>query len=210
MPEEVELSGDDGSEEYEVIPMGPIRKLEKRIEELEKNKGGDRGDFTRDILDIMKANQKMVNDMVKSTDQLHNSVEELTNKMDTVADSINEFMGLLEEASEASLEEDVSGNLSETLVSPIENVMNDMKDTNEKMLEGMQSTNEKMLEGLGAINESIENLEKRMKRLQASERVSQSKSKSQSRGGQSSSRRSNRSGNRRGSRSGQSGQSNQG
>lgn len=203
MPEEVELSGGDGSEEYEVIPMGPIRKLEKRIQELEKQKGGGQGDFTRDILDIMKANQKMVNDMVKSTDQLHNSVEELTNKMDHVADSIQNFMELLEEASEASLEEDVSGNLSENLVSPIEDTMKGLKDTNEKMLEG-----------LGAINDSIGKLEKRMKRVQASQRTSKSSSGgSSSRGGRSSSRqsgsrRSNRSGNqsgnnRKGSRSSQ-------
>ncbi len=194
MSEEVELSGDNGSEEYEVIPMGPIRKLEKRIDELEKQKGGGRGDFTRDILDIMKANQKMVNDMVNSTDQLHNSVEELTNKMDNVADSIQDFMELLEDASEASLEEDVSGNLSKNLVDPIAETMNSLEDTNKKMLEG-----------LGTINDSIEKLEKRMKRLQASERASKSSQSrsSKSRSNRSSSRRSNRSGNRRGSRQNQ-------
>jgi methyl-accepting chemotaxis protein len=161
MSDEVELPTNDDSDEYEIIPMGPIRKLEKRIDELEGQQAGKgpEGDFVRDILDIMKANQKIVNDMVESTDQLHNSVEDLTAKMDDVLDNMNEFMDLLHEASETSLEEDVSGDLSQNVVEPIAQRMQDLHETNEKMLEG-----------LGKIDKSLNKLDKRMKRIYASSR----------------------------------------
>ncbi|MDY6770902.1 MAG: hypothetical protein SV186_03010 [Candidatus Nanohaloarchaea archaeon] len=161
MSDEVELPHDEDSEEYEIIPMGPVRKLEKRIDELEQQKsaGGPQGDYVRDILDIMKANQKIVNDMVESTSQLQNSIEDLTHKMDSVLDNMNEFMNLLQEASEASLEEDVSTDISQNLVQPLTDSMQDIRETNEKMLEG-----------LGKIDESLNNLDKRMKRIYASQR----------------------------------------
>ncbi|MCJ7450125.1 MAG: hypothetical protein MUP58_00070 [Candidatus Nanohaloarchaeota archaeon QJJ-9] len=163
--EEVKLSADNqDSDEYEIIPMGPVRKLEKRIDELEEQKSQSMSgneNLVRDILDIMKANQKIVNDMVQSNTELHNSIEELTTKMDKVMGNMSDFMGLLEEASEASLEEDVSANLSEDLVSPISDSM-----------ENLKHTNEKMLEGLGKIDESLNQLDKRMKRLYASQRSS--------------------------------------
>jgi methyl-accepting chemotaxis protein len=163
MSDEVELPHDEDSEEYEIIPMGPVRKLEKRIDELEQQKtgGGAQGDYVRDILDIMKANQKIVNDMVESTSQLQNSIEDLTHKMDSVLDNMNSFMELLQEASEASLEEDVSADISQNLVNPITESMQDIRQTNEKMLEG-----------LGKIDESLNNLDKRMKRIYASQRTS--------------------------------------
>ncbi|MCJ7428924.1 MAG: hypothetical protein MUP66_00865 [Candidatus Nanohaloarchaeota archaeon QJJ-5] len=176
MADEVELPSGDDSDEYEIIPMGPVRKLEKRIDELEKKKAGAGGgsggneDFVRDILDIMKANQKIVNDMVESTDQLHNSVQSLTGKMDTVIENMNEFMELLQQASEASLEEDVSQNIGENVVNPIADRMNELHETNQKMLEG-----------LGKIDESLNKLDKRMKRMYASQRSGSSSSRSRQR-----------------------------
>lgn len=160
MSDEVELPTDEDSDEYELLPMGPVRKLEKRIQELEQEKGGgaSRNELVSDILDIMKSNQKIVNDMVESTSQLHNSVETLIGKMDNVASNMNEFMELLQEASEASLKEDVSGDISEKVVEPLS-----------KGMESLQETNEKMLQGLGKIDESLSKLDKRMKRMYASQ-----------------------------------------
>lgn len=175
MSDEVELPGND-DDEYEIIPMGPVRKLEKRIKELESEResgGTGNSSLVRDILDIMKANQKIVNDMVESTDQLHNSVDTLTTKMDTVIDNMNSFIELLEEASETSLEEDVSTNISQNLVTPIQQTMEDL-----------HATNEKMLKGLAKIDDSIGKLDKRMKRMYVSSRGGRSGRRRESRGGQ--------------------------
>jgi len=34
--DEVELGGKDAGEDYEVVPVGPIRKLERRIDDMEE------------------------------------------------------------------------------------------------------------------------------------------------------------------------------
>ncbi len=170
MSDEVELSDEKkaGSGEYEVIPMGPIRKLENRIKKLEKTQvtggGSSSGELVSDVMDIMKSNQKIVNDMVESTSKLHNSVETLIDKMDNVSDQMSGFMELLKEASETSLEEDVSSNIKQSIVNPIADGMSDLKETNEQMLQG-----------LGKIDKSLEQLDKRMKRISAEGKKSSSR-----------------------------------
>ena len=175
MSDEVELPGgrSSDSDEYEVIPMGPVRKLENRIKQLENQKsagGGSSNELVGDILDIMKSNQKIVNDMVESSSKLHNSVETLIDKMDNVADQMSGFMDLLKEASETSLEEDVSGNIKQSIVEPIADSM-----------QGLRETNEQMLQGLGKIDQSLEQLDKRMKRLSGGRSSRSSRSSSRSR-----------------------------
>jgi chromosome segregation ATPase len=142
MSDEVELSDPD-SDEYEVIPLDPIRKLERRIDEMEQKSELSREEgLIRDVVDIMKTNQQMVNNMVDSTNNLKTSVEELTHKMDTIIDDIGEFLDLLEEASEASLEQDINRNIEDSLVSPLTNKMEEIVETNQQMLEGLSSVGE--------------------------------------------------------------------
>ncbi|MFB6076545.1 MAG: hypothetical protein ABEK12_00245, partial [Candidatus Nanohaloarchaea archaeon] len=193
--DEVELSGGN-DDEYEVIPVGPIRRLEKRIDELEGETDVSRNEgIVKDMVDMMQTNQQMVNNMVQSTNELKNSVEDLTHKMDEVVDNMNEFMGLLEEASEASLEEDVSADLGENLVDPIADKMDELKETNQQMLEGLSS-----------LGEGIENLDERMKRMYASQKTEAFEGSDRDQGGGRRGR-GNRSGNRSGGRSSRSGRS---
>lgn len=156
MGDEVELSDPDGDEEYEVIPLDPIRKLERRMNELEQESELSREEsLIQDVVDIMKSNQQMVNNMVESTNNLRTSVEELTHKMDNVVDNMNEFMELLEEASETSLERDINENISNSLVEPLT-----------EQMEEIVKTNQQMLEGLSSVGEGISQLEKNMKQSQ--------------------------------------------
>lgn len=158
--DEVELSGDKDDSEYEVVPVGPIRRLEKRIDEIEGGQQLSQSEsLIRDMIDMMKTNQQMVNSMVQSSSELRNSVEDLTHKMDDVLDNMSGFMELLEEASEASLEEDVSHDLGESLAKPITNKMDELRQTNERMLEGLSS-----------LGEGIDSLDQRMKRMYASQK----------------------------------------
>lgn len=158
MSDEVELSDPD-SDEYEVIPLDPIRKLERRIDEMEqKSQLSKEESLIRDVVDIMKTNQQMVNNMVDSTNNLKNSVEDLTHKMDTIIDDIGEFLGLLEEASEASLEQDINRNIEDSLVSPLTDQM-------EKIVE----TNQQMLEGLSSVGEHLSKLDTKMKASNAAQ-----------------------------------------
>lgn len=158
--DEVELSGNASGDEYEVVPVGPIRRLERRIDEMEEQSAISQSEsIIRDMMDMMKTNQQMVNSMVQSTSELRNSIEDLTHKMDNVMDNITSFMELLEEASEASLEEDVSHDLGESLADPIVTKMDELRQTNERMLEGLSS-----------LGEGIDNLDERMKRIYAQQK----------------------------------------
>lgn len=142
MSDEVELSDPD-SDEYEVIPLDPIRKLERRMNEMEEKSNLSREEsLIRDVVDIMKTNQQMVNNMVDGTNNLKNSVEDLTHKMDTIIDDIGEFLDLLEEASEASLEQDINRNIKDSLVEPLTDKMGEIVETNQQMLEGLSSVGE--------------------------------------------------------------------
>ncbi|MFB6242174.1 MAG: hypothetical protein ABEJ36_05245 [Candidatus Nanosalina sp.] len=154
--DEVQLGNMD-DDDYEVIPMGPIRKLERRVEDLQEQQeqaeqagggGSANEELVRDILDIMKSNQKIVNDMTESTHELRNSVEDLTNKMDSVIDNMNEFMDLLNQASEMDMEGEIAGNIENRVADAIGDKMGDMveevKGSNEKIAENLEELNNQM------------------------------------------------------------------
>ena len=154
--DEVQLGNMD-DDDYEVIPLGPIRKLERRVENLqeqqekvEQSGGGGSGndELVRDILDIMKSNQKIVNDMTESTHELRNSVEDLTNKMDSVIDNMNDFMDLLNQASEMDMEGEVAGNIETRVANAIGDKMDDMvqevKGSNERIADNLEDLNSQM------------------------------------------------------------------
>ncbi|MFB6144716.1 MAG: hypothetical protein ABEJ98_05385 [Candidatus Nanohaloarchaea archaeon] len=146
--DEVEIGDDAAGDDYEVVPVGPIRKLERRIDEIEaqKQEGSSSNDeLIRDVLDIMKSNQKIVNDMTESTHELKNSVEDLTHKMDSVIDNMNQFMDLLEEASEADLEgevmADVHSRIADAVGNELEGVAQDIKSSNKEVVENLEELN---------------------------------------------------------------------
>ena len=154
--DEVQLGNMD-DDDYEVIPLGPIRKLERRVEDLQEQQeqaeqtgggGSANEELVRDILDIMKSNQKIVNDMTESTHELRNSVEDLTNKMDSVIDNMNQFMDLLNQASEMDMEGEVAGDIETRVANAIGDKMDDMvsevKNSNEQIADHLEDMNTQM------------------------------------------------------------------
>ncbi len=136
--DEVEIEPDD--EEYEVVPLSPIRKLEKRIDELEEKKdvGNAKGVFN-EVLDLVKANQRMVEEMVKSNSELRRELEKLPGKIDKVTEQWDEFLDILkrgeEEQKQASgVSKELSGEMKK-LVELNENLIK----KNEEMVESMRS-----------------------------------------------------------------------
>ena len=150
---EVELGEDEGYDDYEMVPVGPIRKLERRIDEMQEQAqqnaaGGGNDELIRDVLDIMKSNQKIVNDMTESTHELKNEVEDLTHKMDEVVDNMNSFMDLLHEASEMDMEGEMVGDMEARIADAIGNKMDDVADN-------IQSSNEEVINHLQNINNNL-------------------------------------------------------
>ncbi len=150
--DEVQI-GSSGDEDYEVVPVGPIRKLERRIDDIQQEAqqnsgGGTHDELVRDVLDIMKSNQKIVNDMTESTHELKNSVEDLTHKMDEVVDNMNNFMVLLTEASEMDMEGEMVGDMEGRIADAIGTKMDDVA-------QDIQHSNQEVIEQLDNINSSL-------------------------------------------------------
>lgn len=127
--DEIEIESD---EEYEVMPLSPIRKLEKRIEDLEKEKeSGEYKGIIREVMSLVKSNQQMVDEIVKSNNELRLQLEKIPRKVDQVLDQWEEFLDILEESEKQSRYSQQDNITSEKLEKLIE--------LNQELLESMDS-----------------------------------------------------------------------
>jgi len=152
MSDEVELGGKQGAgDDYEVVPVGPLRKLERRVDELQEQNQGNSGSddkLVEDVIDIMKSNQKIVNDMTESTHELRNSVQDLTHKMDEVVDNMNDFMDVMTQASEMDMKGEVVGDIESRITNDIGNkmdeVVQELNDSNQEVVNHLQEVNKSL------------------------------------------------------------------
>lgn len=138
-------------EEFEIIPTSPIRRLEKRMEKVE---GGTYSSEVRrlieQVLDLIKANQKIIDNTIRANNDLISEVSKLPKKIDDLILEMREFMKLLKISAE---EEEVS-NVSKEVMTPLVDKLAELIDQNKKNFE----TNQAVLTTLGII-------EKRLKRF---------------------------------------------
>ena len=140
-------------EEFEIIPTSPIRRLEKRMEKVE---GGTYSSEVRrlveQVVDLIKANQKIIDSTIRANNDLITEVSKLPKKMDDLILEMREFMKLLKVSAE---EEEVS-NVSKEVMAPLVDKLSELIDQNKRNFE----TNQAVLTTLGII-------EKRLKRFYA-------------------------------------------
>lgn len=134
MPKEVEIQSDD----YEVVPVGPIRKLEERIKKMERDKEGFAYEsFMREILELIQSNQKLVDEIVKANDNLREELSKIPGKIDELLDTWKEFIDILKEVGGA---EATSSSLTEQF--------NKLIEQNREMLDSIKSIkSRRMVEG---------------------------------------------------------------
>lgn len=90
--------------EYELVPLTPIRRLEKEITELKKNRGPESTGFlVNEIVDILKMNQKIVDDMTRLHGELVSKLSRTSDKIDKLVGSVEKLVEILGEATEAEL-----------------------------------------------------------------------------------------------------------
>jgi mevalonate kinase len=138
-------------DEYEVIPTSPVRRLEKRIEKVESGSySSEIRKLVEQVVELIKSNQKIIDDSIKANNDLIAEVSNLPKKMDDLILEMREFMKLLKVSAE---EEEVS-QVSKEVMAPLVNKLTEMIEDNKKNFE----TNQAVLTTLGII-------EKRLKRL---------------------------------------------
>jgi uncharacterized coiled-coil protein SlyX len=90
-------------EEYELIPMSPIRRLEKRLSEIEKSKTS--GEILDELMGIIKTNQQVVDHMAKTNSAMIDKIVDLSNSVDKLMKRIDNFIERIETTEPAEAEE---------------------------------------------------------------------------------------------------------
>ncbi|MEM5879575.1 MAG: hypothetical protein QXU74_03735 [Candidatus Aenigmatarchaeota archaeon] len=89
----------DHKEEYEVIPVSPLRRLEKRIEQLEAvSPAVDVKEIFKEVVDVLRMNQQIVSEMSKANDALRLEISKLTIKLEESTNKLNELLSYIKAA----------------------------------------------------------------------------------------------------------------
>ncbi len=138
-------------DEYEIIPTSPLRRLEKRINQVEKTStSSETHKLIEQIAELIKSNQKVVDEVIKSNSELKDDISKIPGKMDELISSMHEFIETLKSSSTQENFADASKNAMQPLVGK----MAELVDQNRKSIEVSQAT----LASLGIID-------KRLKRI---------------------------------------------
>ncbi|MBI2005349.1 MAG: hypothetical protein HYS80_01145 [Candidatus Aenigmarchaeota archaeon] len=135
-------------EEFELVPLSPIRRMEKRIDKLENTTGGvDVREFFRELVAIIRMNQEIVDELAKSSDALRIELSKLPGKLDEVTRGLNELLSYIKAA---AVEE--STQISADTFKPLTEKLEELVETNKKIME-----NDENVSGL------LESIDKKLK-----------------------------------------------
>ncbi len=128
-------------ESYEIIPVTPLKKLEKRVEQVE-NSGTmpQLQSLINQIIELIRSNQKIVNDVIQANTELRNEMSRLPPKIDELTSMLKSFISLVEAAGK----EETSASEGGDTIKPLTEYMQKMVDQNQKILETNQSMIEQM------------------------------------------------------------------
>lgn len=138
---------DESTESYEIIPVTPLKKLEQRIERVEQTGTIPQlQSLITQIIELIRSNQKIVNDVIQANAELRNEISKLPPKIDELTTIMKNFIALVEAAGK----EEVSAPSAEAF-KPLTEYLQKMVDQNQKIVEGNQS----MIEQLDNISRKL-------------------------------------------------------
>jgi hypothetical protein len=135
-------------EEFEIIPVSPLRRLEKRIEKLETFSAEDPKSILKDIVEIVRMNQQIVDELAKSNDALRIELSKLPGRLDELINDMRELIAFIK----ASGESEQAAMNAEMLKPVVEK------------LDALVSINKSFAEKNDAMMELLDELNKKLKR----------------------------------------------
>ncbi|HLD78421.1 MAG TPA: hypothetical protein VJB16_05320 [archaeon] len=90
---------DEADEEYEIVPANPLRRLEQRMAKVEQ--GASPTEVRRlieEIVELIKGNQRVLDDTLKANAELRDEVAKLPGRMDALISRLTEFVDMLKSA----------------------------------------------------------------------------------------------------------------
>jgi methyl-accepting chemotaxis protein len=99
MADEFELKERDSG--YEVVPLGPIKRLEQRVGTMESAyQLPQLQSLINQIIELIRTNQKLIDEIVRADNQLRNELSRLPSKIDELVEQLKAFMNLVRVAGE--------------------------------------------------------------------------------------------------------------
>ncbi|MCD6215986.1 MAG: hypothetical protein J7J92_02845 [Candidatus Aenigmarchaeota archaeon] len=80
-------------EDFEIVPLNPIRRLEKRLEKLENSKDKD---IFSDLLQMIKINQETMDQLTKLNTDLIKEMSNLSLKVNDLTEKLEDFVERIE------------------------------------------------------------------------------------------------------------------
>jgi len=133
-------------DEYELIPVSPIRRLEKRLDRVESSSTVGSSDIFKEVIDIVRMNQQLVNELARANDALRIELSKLPGKLDELIMNLKEIISFIKSSGE---EESVG--ITQEAMKPVVDKLDEMVKTNKTLSE----KNDSMLGLLDEISKKI-------------------------------------------------------
>jgi len=136
--------------EYELIPMSPVRRLEKRLDRIERTSGGEifTKDLLSDVVDIVRMNQMLVDELAKSNDALRIELSKLPGKLDDLIINMKELVSFIRASGE---EEATTTGTSPDMMKPVVSKLDELVQANKKITD----RNDSILELLDDVSKKL-------------------------------------------------------
>jgi hypothetical protein len=86
-------------DEFELVALSPLRKLEKRIGQLEiSNNNLDAKEFFKEFVDIVRMNQQLVDEVIKANNTLRIELARLPGKIEEMTKNLSELLSYVKAA----------------------------------------------------------------------------------------------------------------
>ncbi len=134
-------------EEYEVVPITPLRRLEERIKRIEMSTVIPQiQSLITQIIELIKTNQRLVDDMLRANNSLREELERTANKIEKLSKSMEELLEMIKAASA----EELSSLVAKIEIPEMKELMKTQKellDVNNQILEALDALNRKIRAG---------------------------------------------------------------
>ena len=128
---------------YEIIPVTPIKRLEERMKRVESTGSSTTlQNLINQVIELIRSNQKIVNDVIQANSDLRNELSKLPSKIDELVSTMNNFLSLVEAAGREELSAPQQTNAE--FLKPIVDELKKISDQNQKLVENNQMVLEEL------------------------------------------------------------------
>jgi ferric iron reductase protein FhuF len=131
-------------EEFELIPVTPLRRLEKRVEELEKKASINEKELYKEIIQIIRMNQEIVDALIKANDSLRIELSKLPLKLEELTKKIDELLELIKAAGEEETKPIVDNKPLIEKIEKLTEINNKILENNEALISLLEEISKKL------------------------------------------------------------------